>query len=129
MSTQSLARPVTKGGSPTVFVSDLDRSVAFYTESLGLALQFRAGPHFAMIDAGSGLTIGLHPPDENTPPPGAAGGIQIGLTVEIPIDQAVTMLRSRGVRFTSPVIDDGPVKLAFFTDPDGNVLYLFEYPQ
>ena len=56
------SKTLIRGGSPTVFVSDLDTAVRFYTETLGLGLQYRAGEHFAMIDAGSGLTIGLHPP-------------------------------------------------------------------
>jgi hypothetical protein len=43
-----------------------------------------------------------------------------------PIESVVKTLTSRGVKFTGPVIDDKAVKLAFFTDPDGNVLYLCE---
>jgi len=34
-----------EGALPTVFVSDMDRAVAFYTDVLGLALAFRAGDH------------------------------------------------------------------------------------
>jgi catechol 2,3-dioxygenase-like lactoylglutathione lyase family enzyme len=40
----------------------------------------------------------------------------------------VETLNARGVTFLDsgpgPVRNDGPVKLAFFHDPDGNVLYL-----
>lgn len=39
-------------------------------------------------------------------------------------------LQQKGVSFREekggPVVDDGPVKLAFFSDPDGNDLYLCE---
>ena len=37
---------------------DLDASIRFYTETLGMPLKFRDGSHFAAIDGGS-ITIGL----------------------------------------------------------------------
>jgi len=43
-----------RGGNATIYVTDMDRSVAFYTETLGLRLAFRAGDHWAGIDAGTG---------------------------------------------------------------------------
>jgi catechol 2,3-dioxygenase-like lactoylglutathione lyase family enzyme len=118
--------PLISGGSPTVFVTNLDRAVRFFNETLGLKIAYRADDHFCMIDAGEGCLIGLHPPGPNTPKPGSNGGTQIGLTVGQPIESVVKTLTSRGVKFTGPVIDDKAVKLAFFTDPDGNVLYLCE---
>jgi hypothetical protein len=83
-----------------------------------------------MIDAGSGFLIGLHPPGRLAPAPGTAGSVQIGLNVTAPIEEVVETLRARGVVFDehegSAVIDDGPVKLAFFHDQDGTELYLCE---
>jgi hypothetical protein len=38
----------------------------------------------------------------------------------------VATLQSRGVTFPGRVLDEGMLKLAFFTDPDGNQLYLAE---
>ena len=121
--------PTTKlieGGSPTIFISEMNRAVRFYTQTLGLKIAYRAGDHFCMIDAGGGLLIGLHPPGDHTPTPGAEGGTQVGLNVAQPIESVVNELRGRGVNFHGPVIDDSAVKLAFFNDPDGNVLYLCE---
>ena len=119
-----------KGVSPTVFVADLDRAVRFYTDVLGLKLLYQAGPHFAMIDAGGGTTIGLHPPGEHHAAPGTAGAIQIGLNVVQPIERVVESLQTNGVAFVQrhgrTIVDDGPVKLAFFHDPDGTELYLCE---
>ncbi|MFG0283341.1 MAG: VOC family protein [Phycisphaerales bacterium JB039] len=113
------------GGNAAVFVRDMDRAVAFYSETLGLKLRNRYGDEWAEIDAG-GLAIGLHPPSAAGPEPGAAGAIQIGLNVTEPIAAVMKILQSRGVAFRGPVVDDGPVKLAFFADPDGNPLYLCE---
>jgi catechol 2,3-dioxygenase-like lactoylglutathione lyase family enzyme len=118
--------PLISGGSPTVFVTDMNRAVRFYNETLGLKIAYRADNHFCMIDAGDGLQIGLHPPGKNVPPPGTNGAVQIGLNVAQPIEEVVATLRRRGVNFHGPVIDDFAVKLAFFNDPDGNVLYLCE---
>ena len=126
MTTQTRTAPLIDGASPTIFVSDMDRAVRFYTETLGLKIQYRAGNDFCMIDAGGGTTLGLHPPGRHTPAPGSSGGIQVGLNVTRPIDEVVATLRERGVIFHGPVINDDSVKLAFFGDPDGNALYLCE---
>ncbi len=61
------------------------------------------------------------------------GLIQVGLNVCKPLAQVVETLQSRGVRFQQhgkgPIVDDGAVKLAFFSDPDGTALYLCETAQ
>ena len=124
------SKALIRGSSPTVFVSDLEKAVQFYTKTLGLSLQFQAGEHFAIIDTGSG-TIGLHPPGDNVAAPGTRGCIQIGLDVAQPIDEVVEQLRARGVAFQEHegrvvVNDGGAVKLAFFHDQDGTELYLCE---
>jgi catechol 2,3-dioxygenase-like lactoylglutathione lyase family enzyme len=116
-----------KSGNATVFVTDLDRAVDFYTNALGLRLGFRAGNHWAQIET-EGLVIGLHPVEGGWgPAPGTAGSVQIGLQVDAPLDAVVNELESRGVVFDGPIVDDDPMRLAFFRDPDGNSLYLAEY--
>jgi catechol 2,3-dioxygenase-like lactoylglutathione lyase family enzyme len=123
---------LTSGGGPTIFVRGVERAIAFYTHTLGFRVLYQAGEHFAMIDAGNGLQIGLHPPAKNAGAPGTRGSIQVGLSVTRPIEDVVRELQARGVTFdTRPgngqsIVDDGAVKLAFFTDPDGNDLYLCE---
>jgi catechol 2,3-dioxygenase-like lactoylglutathione lyase family enzyme len=114
------------GGNATIYVTDMDRSVAFYVETLGLRLAYRAGVHWASIDAGAGLTLGLHPAGDRTPDPGVNGGVTVGLQVDEAIEPVVASLSARGVVFHGPVVDEGFLKLAFFTDPDGNALYLAE---
>src|SRR5438874_13227292 len=114
------------GGMPTIYVSDMDRAVRFYTETLGLKLQYQAGGDWAQVDAGRGLVLGLHGSREDTGQAGKSGSISVGLTVTEPLDQVVEELRQRGVELRGPIREDTAVRLAFFGDPDGNDLYLAE---
>jgi catechol 2,3-dioxygenase-like lactoylglutathione lyase family enzyme len=127
------ARPVEgahmiSGGNATVFVSDLELAVRFYTDTLGLPLKERFENDWAAIDAGNGLIIGLHPPAPFAPKAGVAGGIAIGLDVTDSLETVVDELTRRGVRFDGPIVQDplSAARLAFFNDPDGNTLYLIE---
>jgi catechol 2,3-dioxygenase-like lactoylglutathione lyase family enzyme len=116
-----------QGITATIFVSDMDRAVDFYTNTLGLPLAGRWGNEWAGIDLGKGTAIGLHPAkDPHSPTPGTRGAIQVGLAVDKPLDEVVRDLQSRGVTFRGPIIDDVQVRLAYFGDPDGNDLYLIE---
>jgi len=116
-----------QGITATVYVSDMDRAVDFYTKTLGLPLAGRWGDEYAGIDLGKGIAIGLHPVrSPHSPPPGSAGSIQIGFAVDRPLEDVVQDLQSRGVIFRGPIVDDVQVRLAFFGDPDGNALYLAE---
>jgi len=120
-----------KGGNATIYVTDMDRAVGFYTNTLGLKLQFRAGNNWAQVDAGNGMQIGLHPSGPQSPPAGKSGSISVGFSISQPLNQVVATLKSRGVAFRGPIMDDakGGIRLAFFRDPDGNDLYLSEMTQ
>ena len=112
------------GALATVYVSNMDRAVRFYTETLGLRLAYRFGDHWASVDAGKGTMIGLHPATSEFPA-GRRGSISIGLEVTEPIEQVVAALAARGVRFDGPVVDDKAGQFAPLSDPDGNPLYLY----
>ena len=113
-----------RGGVLTVYVSDMDSAVKFYSETLGFRLLERHGNHWASLD-GPGLTIGLHPATP-TMPAGRQGSMAIGLYLDGPIAEAVTALEAKGVSFSSPIIDDKALSLAYLSDPDGNPVYLAE---
>jgi catechol 2,3-dioxygenase-like lactoylglutathione lyase family enzyme len=49
------------GGNATIYVSNMDSAIRFYTEILGLKLTNRFGNHWATVKAGDTLVIGLHP--------------------------------------------------------------------
>lgn len=116
------------GGLPTVFISDMDRSIVFYTEVLELKLRERAGNLWALIETRGGLIFGLHPASSHGPPSGTVGSITIGFNVTRPLEQVVDKLRGRGVRFHASIKEDAEasIRTVFFGDPDGNQFYLCE---
>jgi catechol 2,3-dioxygenase-like lactoylglutathione lyase family enzyme len=107
----------------TVMVADMDRAIAFYTESLGLPLGFRAGNEWAQVEA-PGLTIGLHPARESLP---ATADTRMSIGFGVP-DVATTIaeLRQRGVTIQDPHDTPGRDRIVYFADPDGTPLYLIE---
>jgi catechol 2,3-dioxygenase-like lactoylglutathione lyase family enzyme len=114
------------GGTVTIYVSDMERAVCFYTETLGLKLMYRGGPGYTAIDGGKGLEIGLHTTHPGGAQPGPGGSIQVGFYVDQPIAEVVATLRSRGAEVGDPRPGGGPITLASLADPDGNPLYLCE---
>jgi catechol 2,3-dioxygenase-like lactoylglutathione lyase family enzyme len=114
------------GGNATIFVSNMDAAVRFYTDALGLRLTNRFGDAWATIDAGKGLTIGLHPASPKYPAPGTKGSMVLGLEIDEPIETVVARLNERGVRFNGSIVEDDAGKFAQFEDPDGNWMYLWE---
>src|SRR4029077_11651294 len=107
------------GGNATVFVSNMDNSVRFYVEVLGLKLTNRFGDHWATVEAGRGLTIGLHPASPTYPAPGTKGAMMLGLEIDEPIAGVVQRLTERGVQL-GPVIRDISGTFTHLEDPDGN---------
>ncbi len=114
------------GGNATVFVSNMDRAVRFYTEVLGLKLTNRFGDHWATVEAGKGLTIGLHPASPKYPAPGTRGGMMLGLELDEAIERVVARLSEKGVPIKGEVVPFEAGKCAHLEDPDGNEMYLWE---
>jgi catechol 2,3-dioxygenase-like lactoylglutathione lyase family enzyme len=115
------------GGNITVMVSNMDASVRFYTEVLGMKLTNRFGDHWATVDAGRGLIIGLHPASPKYPAPGTKGGTLIGLEIDEQIQPVVDRLRDKGVHFLGPIVNEaGAGSFVDLEDPDGNFIYLWE---
>jgi predicted enzyme related to lactoylglutathione lyase len=114
------------GGNATVFVSNMDRAVQFYTEVLGLKLTNRFGDNWATVEAGKGLTIGLHPASPQQPAPGTKGAIVLGLEVEEAIDKVVARLGKKGVQVKGSIVRTEAGNFVDLEDPDGNEMYLWE---
>jgi catechol 2,3-dioxygenase-like lactoylglutathione lyase family enzyme len=112
-----------KDANVTIMVTDMKRSIRFYVEVLGLELKANYADQYAQV-ASPGVMIGLHPVTKEGSQQGKSGSVSVGFGVDS-LSDALTDLKAKGVTF-SRVVDDRPTKLAFFTDPDGNPLYLSE---
>jgi catechol 2,3-dioxygenase-like lactoylglutathione lyase family enzyme len=109
-----------RGGLVTLFVSDVEVSMRFYIETLGMKL-VHSEDGFAIIDAGEGFSIGLHRRGKRDKQRGDSAP-KVGLYPKLPIREAMAILENRGVTFD--VLEDDKVVIANFEDPDHNVLYL-----
>jgi lactoylglutathione lyase len=104
-----------------VFVSDMQRSTAFYQDVLGLPLKFTS-PGWTEFNTGA-ITIALHRVGGETtaqqvplPPPGNA---HIGFIVD-DLQSAYADLKARGAFFSlPPQKQNSGVTLAVLHDPDG----------
>ena len=100
-------------------VADLDRSIRFYTQTLGFQVTERRDDlQFAHVSCGvQGLQLGL---SAAGPKPPDAGTIVLNFGVQGDIEAARAALVARGVVFDGPtVVIPGKVRLASFKDPDG----------
>ncbi len=120
---QSAVLPSVKLSFDAVFyyVRDMDRSIRFYREKLGLPLVSR--DFVARFDI-DGVLFELVPAPKNEPVSGA-GNARLCFQVQ-EINQAIAQLRSKGVE-TSEIKSEPGGLLVFFKDPDGNELCLWQY--
>ena len=105
-----------------VHVADLERSIAWYQDVLGLEVisQVDEIGWCELKSPAAGLAIGLLKDAK----PDTKGGATIVFGVK-DLDVARARLEKQGVKFTGPTsVHEGYVKLAAFTDPDGNLLTL-----
>ena len=114
------------GGNATIIVTDMDRSIRFYTEVLGLKLTNRFGQDWATVSAGEGLTIGIHPASAKYPSPGTKGAIILGLDIDVSVEKAVARLSHYAVPVLGAVVRSEPGNFVHIEDPDGNEIYLWD---
>lgn len=102
------------------YVTDMDRAIRFYSEVLGMSLTTRDSIARFDID---GVLFELVPAPAGEKPTGTGNG-RICLKVD-DIDEAVRELHERGVG-TGEIEDVGTGMVAFFDDPDGNEICIWQ---
>ena len=110
-------------GQIAVPIRDLERAIRFYRESLGMRFLFQAPPGLAFFDC-NGVRQMLDGPAQ------ALAGQSSVIYFRVPdIVLAHAGLAARGVPFEGPPhliakLPDHELWMAFFRDPDGNLLAL-----
>ncbi len=113
-------------GQIHVSVSDLDRSVAFYRDTLGIPFLFQVpGQPMAFLDC-DGVRLYLGKPES----PEFRSNAVLYFRID-DIDEAYAMLSERGVRFVDEPhliahMEDHDLWMTAFRDPDDNPLVLME---
>jgi len=80
----------------------LDAAVRSCVDALGLKLTNCFGDSWATVEAGKGLTIGLHPLPRSIPPR-TRGAIMLRLGIDESIDRVVARLSQSGVSMKGAV--------------------------
>lgn len=105
-----------------LYTADLDAAIAWYRDTLGFTLSYRAGAHYASLRHPTMGQLDLHPLKEGEAmaPQHSA---QPSYTVA-DLDAAVAELTAQGVK-VNPIqeVGDGH-RHTWFWDPDGNVIGL-----
>jgi len=103
------------------YVTNIEASIAFYRDTLGLPLVSQ--DYVARFDL-DGVLIELVPLPPGTVVPGS-GNARLCFSVTN-LEETLEQIRARGIP-TSKIKEKKDGKLAFFRDPDGNELSLWEY--
>ena len=106
-------------------VSDMDRAVAFYRDTLQLSVKSTSSD-WSEIEA-NGLMIGLNGREE-TNPGDHEGGAVITFQPDGSIDDEVARLQQAGVDFTGGISDHEWGRIAPFRDSEGNDLQFYAPP-
>ena len=102
---------------------DLERSVAFYGETLGLRRSvYRPERNFAEFETGT-VTLDIIDPERMGIGSFQPNANHLALQVQ-DVPAARATLEERGVTFAGDTFDTSVCHMAFFSDPDGNALML-----
>jgi catechol 2,3-dioxygenase-like lactoylglutathione lyase family enzyme len=110
---------ITKLDFVAIPTQDLERSRAFYRDTLGLRQDDGADYEFWAGDT----CLAIWPPEQMGFTFQPQKNAHLALHVD-DIETARSELEAKGVQFAGETFDSGVCKMAMFTDPDGNDLML-----
>jgi catechol 2,3-dioxygenase-like lactoylglutathione lyase family enzyme len=126
------ATRITKIGTVCIPVSDQDKMIDFYVDTLGFEkradVPFGNGYRWVEVaPVGADTTIALAPPPEGKP----TGNVETGITLQThDIDAEHSALKQQGVDIDDEVsrMGDPVPPIAWLRDPENNVLMIVEVP-
>lgn len=98
---------------------DLDASIRFYGDTLGMPLKFRDGTHFAALDGGS-ITLALATAVDHPMP----GKVVVGIKTP-DVDAAAKAVEASGGAIVKGPYDDAHERRAVVYDHKGNALVFY----
>ena len=116
---------IKKVGNVILAVGDIDKSLAFYHEIIGLPIK---NQRRSWVDLGtSGALLSLHPASLTAEHVGSSidNGITIGFLVG-DVQSAIDELKEKGVKIHRDIVEKEAGKNAVISDPDGYLISLFE---
>ncbi|ASW98683.1 VOC family protein [Mycobacterium intracellulare] len=99
---------------------DLDESIRFYSQTLGMPLKFRDGAHFATLDAGP-VTLALATAVDHPIP----GQVVVGIKTA-DVDAAAKAVEASGGGIVKGPYDDAHERRAVVYDNKGNGLVFYK---
>lgn len=99
---------------------DLDESINFYSETLGMPLKFRDGAHFAALDGGS-VTLALATAVDHP----IHGQVVVGIKTD-DVDGAAKAIEASGGGIVKGPYDDAHERRAVVYDNKGNGLVFYK---
>jgi catechol 2,3-dioxygenase-like lactoylglutathione lyase family enzyme len=104
----------------SVLTQDIPRAKRFYAETLGLEIETE-GEHDMEFRLGQVTLDVFNPASQGQPFAPNLGGVAL----RVPdVAAARALLEEKGVEFDGETLDTGVCHMAFFHDPDGNLLLL-----
>jgi catechol 2,3-dioxygenase-like lactoylglutathione lyase family enzyme len=104
-----------------VYAQDLERSIRFYGETLGLERNEKAHADWPEFETGNATILLIDPKNVG----GEFSPHKAGIALRVAdVDEAKRKLEAEGVEFRNETYDSGVCHMAFFEDPDGNAITL-----
>ena len=113
--------PIGKLGLVMLVVADMERSVAFYRDVLGLSVEYES-PDWSQLASPDGASIGLHEGSDV----GASDGCTMTFYVQSAED-ALERLRSGGAEVVAEPNSAGYGVIALARDPDGHAIQVWQH--
>ena len=126
------ATRINKIGTVCIPVSDQDKMIDFYVDTLGFEKRADVpfGGHYRWVEVapvGADTTIALAPPPEGRP----TGNVETGITLQTyDVDAEHAALKARGVDIDAEVsrMGDPVPPIVWLRDPENNRLMIVEVP-